>query len=191
MSPPCSSLFGIWIAHFKTIEIKTDPGLRQSGWLAYADIGSRRMVKKILFVLFVSLLLQGVPAEGNTITMTVYKNRFCGCCSNWARYMRGKGFQVTEKSVENGTFIKKRFGIPERLWSCHTALVGGYVIEGHVPADDVKRLLKERPDIRGLAVGGMPAGSPGMEQGSRKDHFKVIAVRKDGSTFVYNAYRGN
>ncbi len=149
------------------------------------------MIKKILFVLVVAFLVQNVWTVVQAKEITVYKSRFCGCCSNWTRYMNDNGFNVTEKPVENVASLKKKFGIPQHLSSCHTAVVEGYVLEGHVPVSDLRRLLKERPDIRGLAVRGMPTGAPGMEQGNRKDDFRVIAIRKDGSTFVYSSHKGN
>jgi len=103
--------------------------------------------------------------------------------------MNENGFEVTEKSVENVSPLKKRFGVPKHLSSCHTAVVGGDVIEGHVPVADIKRLLKDKPNVRGLAVRGMPTGAPGMEQGSRKDAFKDVAIRKDGTTFIYSSHK--
>ncbi len=98
--------------------------------------------------------------------LVVYKSASCGCCGEWEKHMRAAGFRVRSEPVADVHGLKRKLGVPERLASCHTAVVaGGYLIEGHVPARDVKRLLLERPLARGLAVPGMPAGSPGMEQG--------------------------
>jgi hypothetical protein len=97
--------------------------------------------------------------------VTVYKSPACGCCGGWVSHMRANGFRVDTMDVADVMPIKRKNGVPDSLASCHTALVGGYALEGHVPAADVWRLLRERPAVRGLAVPGMVVGSPGMEQG--------------------------
>ena len=113
----------------------------------------------------------------------VHKSASCGCCSVWIEHMRDAGFTVTSTDVDNVNAIKERVGVPLGKGSCHTAEVDGYFIEGHVPADDVKRLLAERPDAKGLVVPGMPAGSPGMEMpDGRTQPYIVELVRDDGST---------
>ncbi len=129
--------------------------------------------------------------EAQAQNVAVYKDANCGCCSNWIAHMRDNGFSVAAEDVADTVAYKRQYGVSEKLYSCHTARVEGYVIEGHVPAAEVKRMLRERPDIRGLAVPGMPVGSPGMEQGGRKDRFEVIAIKRDGSTSVYATYPGN
>lgn len=97
--------------------------------------------------------------------VSVYKSPTCGCCGEWVKHIRANGFRVeTHDSADVGP-VRRRYGVPDRLASCHTAVVGGYAIEGHVPASDIRRLLRERPKVTGLAVPGMVAGSPGMEQG--------------------------
>jgi hypothetical protein len=114
----------------------------------------------------------------------VWKTPTCGCCSKWVRHLEAAGFRVEATNVDNVDPIKTANGMPLKLASCHTALVGGYVVEGHVPASDVLRLLKERPDIVGLTVPGMPPGSPGMDiPGSPP--FEVLSLGKDGKTAVY------
>jgi len=110
--------------------------------------------------------------------VTVYKSPYCGCCTAWSEHMRDNGFTVTEIKREDMGAIKKQLGVPAQLESCHTAMVDGYVLEGHVPADDVKRLLAERPDAHGLSVPGMPMGSPGMEQDGMKDPYTTILFDK-------------
>jgi len=113
-------------------------------------------------------LLLGVLPQArsqNVSLVTVYKSPACGCCGEWVKHIRANGFRVEALDVADVTPIRRRYGVPEELASCHTAVVGGYAIEGHVPADDIKRLLRERPRVRGLAVPGMVVGSPGMEQG--------------------------
>ena len=118
----------------------------------------------------------------------VWKDPSCGCCKDWIAHMQSSGFAV--KSYDSGnTAARARLGLPQRLGSCQTALVGGYVVEGHVPASDVKRLLKERPKALGLAVPGMPVGSPGMdgpEYGGRKDRYDVLLVQADGSSRTFS-----
>jgi len=150
------------------------------------------MSKNILIVLLPLMVwapFQSAGAGALNPKITVYKSRFCGCCKNWSRYLGERGFIVTEKPVEHLGPLKKKFGIPRRFSACHTATAGGYVIEGHVPLEDIKRLLHERPDIRGLAVRGMPKGAPGMEGAAKKGAFKVMAIRKDGTSFVYSTHR--
>lgn len=116
--------------------------------------------------------------------ITVYKDPNCGCCNNWVAHLIKHGFRVTEKNTGEMTEIKRGLGVPESLESCHTGVVNGYVIEGHVPALDIKRLLKQKPKVVGLAVPGMPVGSPGME-GSRVDSYDVLSFDKAGKTAVF------
>jgi hypothetical protein len=106
----------------------------------------------------------------------------------WIDHLRVNGFSVEPINVQNPDNYRQRLGIPKELTSCHTAEVGNYVISGHVPAEDIKRLLDERPDAKGLAVGGMPMGSPGME-GPRKDPYDVLLLKKDGTTSIFRSYR--
>ena len=97
--------------------------------------------------------------------MSVYKSPTCGCCGEWVKHIRANGFRVETHEIADVTPIRRRYGVPEYLASCHTALIGGYAIEGHVPAPDIRRLLREKPKVQGLAVPGMVVGSAGMEQG--------------------------
>jgi hypothetical protein len=116
----------------------------------------------------------------------VYKTPTCGCCSKWVDHLQEAGFGVRSTDMRDLTDFKASHGVSRALESCHTALVAGYVLEGHVPGDDVKRLLEERPAIAGLAVPGMPIGSPGMEiPGGKVQPYDVIAFRNDGSTHVF------
>ncbi len=118
--------------------------------------------------------------------MVVHKSPTCGCCSSWIEHMQKAGFKVESRNVDDMTPVKTRVGVPPAKGSCHTAEVGGYFIEGHVPAEDVKRLLAERPDAKGLTVPGMPGGSPGMElpDGSVQPYV-VELVARDGTTSVF------
>jgi len=133
----------------------------------------------------------GARAAPDPVLLDVWKSPTCGCCKDWMRHMEAHGFQVRVHDTGN-TAMRERMKIPLKLGSCHTAVVGRYAIEGHVPAKDVLRLLKERPDAIGLAVPGMPVGSPGMdgpEYGERRDRYDVLLVRADGSTSVFSSYR--
>lgn len=120
-------------------------------------------------------------------SVVVYKSPTCGCCTLWVEHLRTNGFQVQAHNVSDTQLaaVEREAGIGDDLVSCHTAKVGGYVVEGHVPAADIERMLKERPAIAGIAAPGMPMGSPGMEQGGRKDAYNVIAFTKDGKKSVF------
>ena len=118
----------------------------------------------------------------------VYKSPTCGCCSEWVTHMKKNGFDVVVHDVRNVTPFRQRLGVPDSMESCHTALVGGYAIEGHVPAADVKRLLRERPKAKGIAVPGMVQGSPGMEQGSRRDPYQVLLFGGSGKVTVFERH---
>ena len=106
--------------------------------------------------------------------LTVYMSPSCGCCGGWVRHMGESGFRVERRDLADVTPMKRELGIPQTLWSCHTALVDRYAVEGHVPAGDVKRLLRERPTAIGLAAPGMPVGAPGMEQGTPQPYATVL-----------------
>ena len=123
-------------------------------------------------------------AVAEAATVVVYKNPTCQCCEKWADHLRAHGFRVQLHTAEDLDRVKKAAGVPEQLATCHTARVDGYVIEGHVPADVVERLLQERPAIAGIAVPGMPRGVPGMD-GPIKDRYDVIAFAHDGTSSVY------
>lgn len=121
-------------------------------------------------------------------TVTVYRSPTCGCCGAWLDHLRKHDFHVVDIQTTDMGSIKQRYGVPAQLASCHTAEVDGYVIEGHVPADDIKRLLKSRPTVAGLSVPQMPAGSPGMEMGGRKDPFTVVQFQKNGKFDAFREY---
>jgi hypothetical protein len=116
--------------------------------------------------------------------ITVYKTPTCGCCGKWVDHMRQNGFAPKVTDLPNLSMVKQSAGVPENLQSCHTSTIEGYAIEGHVPADVVRQLLKEKPKVAGIAVPGMPMGSPGME-GAYKDKYNVVAFGRDGSQKVY------
>ena len=130
----------------------------------------------------------GLLANAASPEVVVYKTASCGCCSGWVEHMKTAGFSVTAKDVADTTPERKRLGMPDRFAACHTASVAGYVIEGHVPAPEVRRLLEARPEAIGLAVLGMPLGSPGMEMDNRLDPYEVLLVDRRGQASVFARY---
>ena len=120
-------------------------------------------------------------------TITVYKDPNCGCCRNWIAHLIKNGYRVDAKDTPDMDQIKTTLGVPTALHSCHTAIVAGYLIEGHVPAADIDRLLATKPKVKGLAVPGMPTGSPGMEGGA-KQHYQVMAFDRTGKASVFARY---
>jgi hypothetical protein len=149
--------------------------LSRRSWIAMT---TSRAVFGLLGVRALSARLGAAPVE-----MTVYKSPSCGCCVKWVEYMRKAGFAVTERNVNDVTPIKRERGVPEELYSCHTAVTGDYVFEGHVPADLVQRVLRERPAFRGLAAPGMPQSAPGMDMGHEK--YEIISFTRAGKTSRY------
>ncbi|MFL9823848.1 DUF411 domain-containing protein [Rhodoplanes sp. SY1] len=127
-----------------------------------------------VLTLLAAAVASGAPARAQGRSVRVHKDPSCGCCTGWARHMEANGFAVTLVDVADLDAVKSRFGVPDELRTCHTAEVGGYVIEGHVPATAVERLLAERPAATGLAVPGMPIGSPGMEGGAPETYQVIL-----------------
>lgn len=133
-----------------------------------------------------------LATAATTPTVVVNKTPTCGCCGLWVKHLQAAGFAVQVNDLENLEPIKERVGVPFGMGSCHTAEVGGYFVEGHVPADDIKRLLRDKPQAKGLTVPRMPAGPPGMEVPSgRVDRYDVLLVGKDGKTSVFATYGGD
>lgn len=129
-------------------------------------------------------------AAGTLPRVEVYKNPDCGCCSGWVGHLEAAGFPVTVHETADTAPVRKRHGIPDRFAGCHTGVVGRYAVEGHVPAQDIKRLLATKPAAAGLSVPGMPVGAPGMEAGSRKDPFQVLLIDEAGRASVFATYPG-
>ncbi len=126
------------------------------------------------------------PAISDTGTVIkVYKDANCGCCNKWVEHLASNGFKVETMDMPDLSLLKQKHGVADALQSCHTAVVDGYVVEGHVPADVIRKMLKERPSIAGLAVPGMPMGSPGME-GATKERYDVLTFDRAGRTTVYS-----
>jgi hypothetical protein len=141
-------------------------------------------------------LLQGLAAIPAAVAIrlqaagqqvNVYKTPTCGCCGMWVAHMRKNGFDLKVQDVDDTTPYRAKYGVPEKLGSCHTAVVDGYAIEGHVPASEIQRMLKERPNAKGLAVPGMVTGSPGMEGGTPQP-YDVLLFTADGKSTVYQHY---
>jgi hypothetical protein len=134
-------------------------------------------------------LTLAADAAGALPRVTVYKTEGCGCCKLWVQHLLAAGFAVQVHDLDNLAAVKERVGVPPAKGSCHTAEVEGYFVEGHVPAADIKRLLRDRPRAKGLTVPGMPLGSPGMEVPSGQvDPYEVLLVGQDGGTSVYARY---
>jgi hypothetical protein len=128
-------------------------------------------------------------ADQDLPTVKVFKSQYCGCCGEWVKHLESEGFTVEVVNTEELTAVKTALGVGPHLASCHTAEVGDYLVEGHVPASDIKRMLAEKPDARGLAVPGMPVGSPGMEvPGQPADRYDVLLFKADGSTSVFQSH---
>lgn len=137
-----------------------------------------------------AMALMAVPAfaVGTLPPVEVFKNPSCGCCGAWVDHLKAAGFDVKVTMVGDTSVARKKYGLPHKFGSCHTAVVAGYVVEGHVPAADVKKLLAMKPVAVGIAVPGMPVGSPGMEMGSRKDPYQVLLIDKQGRERVFSSY---
>jgi hypothetical protein len=147
----------------------------------YALLGTVALVPVVLYFL-------QAPAAAPHVT--VFKTPTCGCCGKWVEHLESRGFTATVTDVPSTAEHRRRYGVPDQLQSCHTATVGGYTIEGHVPAADIHRLLKTRPKAKGLAVPGMPLGSPGMEA-ARRDAYSVLLFSSDGRISEFQKYPGD
>jgi hypothetical protein len=154
---------------------------------------TRPLLASVLTMTAVALLLGSLPGRAaepaepaNGIAIAVYKTPNCGCCGNWVSHLEAAGFEVEVNSVPETASVRQRLGVPEQLASCHTAQVGDYWVEGHVPADLILRLLAEHPEnIRGIAAPGMPPGSPGMESPYALKRYDVVSVGTDGQLRLY------
>jgi hypothetical protein len=156
---------------------------------------SRRSVLQLSLVSVSAAILSQplLAATGNaTPVITVWKTPTCGCCKAWVSHLQKNGFEVVTNNVNDTTAIRKKLGLPDQYGSCHTAKLGNYVIEGHVPAEDIRKLLKDKPVARGLSVPGMPLGSPGMEGtgpfAGERHAYNVLLVLNDGSSRVFKTY---
>lgn len=154
------------------------------------DTAPATLRRRGLLLALGALPLAGFAATGAGPLVEVWKDPDCGCCKDWVSHLQAGGFAVKVNESGNAA-MRERLGMPQKFGSCHTALVGGYAIEGHVPAADIRRLLKDRPQAVGLAVPGMPVGSPGMDgavYGGRRDPYDVLLVSRSGTARVFASY---
>lgn len=149
----------------------------------------KKLAVYIVAIASIVLLITTTDAQAaNLPEATVYRDPACTCCGGWIEHLKAKGFPVKNVPTADMFAFKHEHGVTDDLASCHTAIIDGYVVEGHVPSDDIKQLLAQKPDINGIAVPGMPVGTPGMEMGNKKDSFAVVAFDKQGQTKVFNQY---
>jgi len=139
---------------------------------------------------FFATTLLALQAAAAPIPIEVFKTPTCGCCSKWVAHLKENGFAPTVTDVPSTAEFRRKYGVPDKLMSCHTGVVAGYTVEGHVPAVDILRLLKQKPKSKGLAVPGMPMGSPGMEQGGRRDAYSVLVFDEKGEAKEFQKYPG-
>ncbi|MEA5448008.1 DUF411 domain-containing protein [Leptolyngbya sp. CCNP1308] len=146
----------------------------------------RGLIGRLLALgIVLAIALLGPSTAWAATELTVYRSPTCNCCGHWVEHMQAAGFDVQDVVTDDMDAIKAQYGVPEALASCHTALVEGYVIEGHVPATDVQRLLSEQPNVLGIAAPGMPVGSPGMETGDGVDPYTVVSFTQTGDTATF------
>ena len=143
-------------------------------------------LKALLVIALFSTTARAEPPK--PVDITVYRSASCSCCGKWLEHLKANNFNVKDMAMEDVLPIKQNQGITDKLASCHTALVGDYVIEGHVPANDIMKLLKSKPKVIGLAVPGMVNGSPGMEMGEHKNAYEVVSFDKDQKMAVFSSY---
>lgn len=158
------------------------------------------MMKSTQYLLLITVLVTGPVLSGDNVwdkgketysgpkNITVYRDPGCGCCTKWIKHLKKHGFAVTDVKTKKMADMKKKFKVPPHLASCHTGVINGYVVEGHVPADDIKKLLKTKPKVTGLSVPAMPVGTPGMEVPGRKDPFSVLSFRPGGKSQTFRRY---
>lgn len=146
---------------------------------------------QIVLWMFIAAILGPVGyAADEPVEVTVYRSPTCGCCAKWIEHLKQNNFNVKDNITDEMDAIKAKYGVPKEMASCHTAIVDGYVVEGHVPAADIRKLLKTKPKVTGLAVPGMVTGSPGMEMGGRADPYDVMSFDQEKHFQVFNRYPG-
>jgi hypothetical protein len=144
-------------------------------------------VRLVIITIALSLLTANAEAVSG-MDITVYRDPSCSCCGGWIDYLAAQGFNPQTVMADEMETVKQQQGVPSNLASCHTAIIDGYVVEGHVPVEDIKRLLAEHPSVKGIAVPGMPIGTPGMESGEEHDSFTVVSFDQQGNTKVFNQH---
>lgn len=146
------------------------------------------MKKRTSIRMLVAASLLALGSAAHAANMTIYKSASCGCCAKWVEHVQKHGFTVNVVNVDDIMAVKAKAGIPNKLASCHTSMVGGYVVEGHVPAADIKKLLAEKPKAKGITVPGMPMGAPGMEHGDHRQPYETLLLKADGSTAIFASH---
>lgn len=149
-------------------------------------ISNTFIIISVVLILTIGTVSVFSESPSGVYSVTVYKNRFCGCCNKWVDHLKKNGLQVSAFDTYDLGEIKAKYGVPDALSSCHTAFVDGYVVEGHVPADVILKFLKEKPRVIGIAVPGMPVGSPGME-GNYVESYDILTFDRNGKTEVYTS----
>ncbi|MEQ1531853.1 MAG: DUF411 domain-containing protein [Methylococcales bacterium] len=150
---------------------------------------------KVIKLLTLSLLLINTAAQAETVDpakageMTVYRSPSCSCCGRWLEHVQKNNFIIKDIVTDEVQAIKDKYGVSADMASCHTAVIGGYVIEGHVPAQDIVALLTNKPAVTGISVPGMPVGTPGMEMGAKKDAYQVVSFDRSKHYQVFNSYK--
>jgi len=146
-------------------------------------------MKLLKTLLAIGLMLSNIPTQAEeTTAITVYRSPTCSCCGKWIEYLKQNNFTIKDVPTEDMQAIKTKYGVSEKMASCHTAIVDGYVVEGHVPADDIRAMLKTKPNIVGIAVPEMPSGTPGMEMGGKKDPYNVMSFDAENHYQVFKAH---
>ena len=149
-------------------------------------------MNKAIGVMFIVLMGLSFGLKANELVeIEVYRSPTCGCCSKWIKHLQENDFAVKDFVTNDVQAIKDKYAVPGNMASCHTALVDGYVVEGHVPASDIMKLIKDKPKVIGISVPGMPVGTPGMDMGGRKDAYQVVSFDREGKVQVVNSYEGN
>jgi hypothetical protein len=146
-------------------------------------------MKLLKIFLAIGLMLGNIPAQAEeSKAITVYRSPTCSCCGKWLEHLKQNGFSIKDVPTEDMKAIKHKYGVSDEMASCHTAIVDGYVVEGHVPADDIKTLLKTKPNVVGIAVPQMPSGTPGMEMGGKKDPYNVMSFDTENHSQVFKSH---
>ncbi|MBW4664596.1 MAG: DUF411 domain-containing protein [Chroococcus sp. CMT-3BRIN-NPC107] len=148
----------------------------------------RRLISWVAIAFIVIFSTNSSAIAANLPTATVYRDPACTCCGGWMKHLQAQGFSVKNVPTTDMIAFKQQHGVTDDLASCHTAIIDGYIVEGHIPGDDIKRLLAQKPDITGVAVPGMPVGTPGMESGNVRDSYAVVSFDKLGQTKVFKQY---
>lgn len=152
-------------------------------------------MKRLKSLLSALMLVSGMATAAEDVAadkeMTVYRSPTCGCCGKWIAHVKQNHFAIKDIVSDDMQAIKQKFGVPEKLASCHTAIVDGYVVEGHVPAADIEKLLQTKPDVVGISAPGMPMGSPGMEMGGKQDDYAVVSFDKAGNVQVFSEHKAS